>query len=301
MSSTGKAAAAGVKIIECPRDALQGCRRLIPAERKAEYLDALLAAGFRHLDCASFVSPRATPQMADSEEALRRLGPPPPGAELIGIVLNRRGAERALATAVTTLGFPYSLSPTFQRRNAGQSLAETRAALEECFALARGGGRSFVVYLSMAFGNPYGDAYSVAETVAAVGELAALGAREIALADTVGLAEAEAISSLFTAVAGAHPGLEIGLHLHSRRDSAAEKIRAAYAAGCRRFDCALGGLGGCPFAGDELVGNLPTEILLETLAELGAAVEGGPDLSGGGAAFGRCLEMSAALRREFCD
>ncbi|MGH9542511.1 MAG: hydroxymethylglutaryl-CoA lyase [Terriglobales bacterium] len=283
-----------VKWIECPRDALQGCPRPIPAELKAELLRRLLAAGFHHLDCASFVSPQAVPQMADAEAVLARLGPVPAGAELIGIVLNRRGAERAAATTVSTLGFPFSISPTFQQRNAHQSLPQARDELRAIQDAAGRAARKLIVYISMAFGNPYGDAYAPELVAEAVAWSAGLGVAAISLADTVGRATAQQIAALFAPLRRQFPALELGLHLHGRRETAAAKVGAAYAAGCRRFDGALAGLGGCPFADDDLVGNIPSEIALPALAAAGARVPAtAPD-------WGGALELIERLRRDYC-
>jgi len=259
-----------VKIVECPRDAWQGLPRTIPAEAKAEYLRKLIYAGFTHIDAVSFVSPAAIPQMADSEQTLEYLDPPD-DVEIIGIVVNARGAERAIATgAVQTLGFPYSISPEFLRRNQKQTLEESLDVLEAIGTLAFKAGLDVVAYVSMAFGNPYGDAWDIDELLNAVDLLAESGMQQISLADTVGLATAEEVRVAVEAVIRAQPGIEIGVHLHSRPDEAAMKIRAAYEAGCRRFDAAIGGLGGCPMAQDALVGNIPTETLVRVLRELGA-------------------------------
>jgi hydroxymethylglutaryl-CoA lyase len=261
-----------VKIVECPRDAWQGLAAQIPTEIKVEYLRTLVDAGFRHIDAASFVSPAAVPQMADSEHVLEFLMPPDE-VEIIGIVVNVRGAERAIRTgAVKTLGFPYSISPEFLQRNQHQSPEESLDALEAIGTLAYKGGLDLVVYLSMAFGNPYGDAWSIDEVVNACDLLAESGVRQISLADTVGVAAPSQISDSVAAVVAAHDEIEVGLHLHARPEEAAIKIRAAYKAGCRRFDAAIGGLGGCPFAQDLLVGNIPTETLLAELERLGAEV-----------------------------
>ena len=261
-----------VKIVECPRDAWQGLPVQIPTEIKVEYLRTLVDAGFRHMDAASFVSPAAVPQMADSEHVLEFLMAPE-DVEIIGIVVNVKGAERAIGTgAVKTLGFPYSISPEFLQRNQHQSPEESLDALEAIGTLAYKGGLDLVVYLSMAFGNPYGDAWSIDEVVDACDLLVESGARQISLADTVGVAVPSQISEAVAAVLAAHDEIEFGLHLHARPEEAATKIRAAYKAGCRRFDAAIGGLGGCPFAQDVLVGNIPTETLLAELERLGAQV-----------------------------
>ncbi|MFP5207220.1 MAG: hydroxymethylglutaryl-CoA lyase [Acidobacteriota bacterium] len=259
-----------VKLVECPRDAWQALPRLIPAETKAAYLRRLIEAGFTHIDAVSFVSPAAVPQMADSERVLDLLRPPA-HVEIIGIVVNRQGAARAIATgSVRTLGFPFSISPEFLRRNQHQTPEESLAVLGAIAAHAREAGIRTVAYLSMAFGNPYGDAWSHAAAIEACARLIDAGVDQLSLADTVGLASPAQIAETVGAALAAHPGFEIGVHLHARREDAAAKIRAAYDAGCRRFDSALGGLGGCPFAQDALVGNLPTEILLGTLRACGA-------------------------------
>jgi hydroxymethylglutaryl-CoA lyase len=261
-----------VKLIECPRDAWQGLQRHIPVSIKADYLKALINAGFKHIDAVSFVSPKAVPQMADSEEVVKDLDPPD-DVEIIGIVVNAKGAERALNTnAVRTLGFPYSVSPTFLKNNQRQTPDEAIDELETIKQKADDAGLDTVVYISMAFGNPYGERWNLNEVVDAVDLLESYGIKMITLADTVGMADAEQIRQVVAAVLAKFDYLEIGVHLHSRQEQAAEKILAAYDAGCRRFDSALGGLGGCPFAQDALVGNIPTEKVLEALKQRGVAV-----------------------------
>jgi hydroxymethylglutaryl-CoA lyase len=261
-----------VKIIECPRDAWQALPAQIPAKTKADYLQKLIAAGFTHIDAVSFVSPAAVPQMADSEKVLELIEPDS-NVELIGIVVNRKGAERAVATgAVQTLGFPFSISPQFLRRNQNQSPEESFEALNEIVALAAQAGLGAVAYLSMAFGNPYGDPWSLDLVADACQRLIEAGVRHISLADTVGLASNAQIAETAGMTLGLAAGVEIGVHLHARPDQSAEKVRAAYEAGCRRFDAAMGGMGGCPFAQDALVGNIPTEILVAELRELGAHI-----------------------------
>jgi hydroxymethylglutaryl-CoA lyase len=261
-----------VKIIECPRDAWQGLKGQIPTAVKVQYLRALIGAGFKHIDAVSFVSPKAVPQMADSEEVLRQLDPPD-DVEIIGIVVNQKGAERAIATeAVRTLGFPYSISPTFLERNQNQTLEAAIDELEQIKLKADNAGLDVAAYISMAFGNPYGDLWNADEVIEAVGILADMNIRQISLADTVGLATAQQVSELISAVNHAYDYLEIGAHLHSTKAGAAAKIVAAYDAGCRRFDSAIGGLGGCPFAQDEMIGNIPTEIAVQALAAHGAKV-----------------------------
>ena len=259
-----------VELIECPRDAWQGLQGLIPAGLKADYLKALISVGFKHIDAVSFVSPKAVPQMADSEEVLKELDPPD-DVEIIGIVVNEKGAQRAIDTkAVSTLGFPYSISETFLRKNQNQSPEEALEELEKIQNKADDSGLDVVVYISMAFGNPYGDLWNPEEVIEAISLMEVDNLRMISLADTVGVASPQQISELVGAVIAKYGYLEIGVHLHSRPEQAAEKILAAYDAGCRRFDSALGGLGGCPFAQDALVGNIPTERLIETLTQRGA-------------------------------
>lgn len=259
-----------VKIVECPRDAWQGLPGQIPTHIKIEYLRTLISAGFKHIDAASFVSPKAVPQMADSEAVLKELDPPD-DVEIIGIVVNEKGAQRAIDThAVRTLGFPYSVSPTFLRNNQNQTLEDAIEELEKISLKAEEGGLDTVVYISMAFGNPYGDEWNIGEVVDAVDLLESSGIRSISLADTVGIAGPTQIGELVSAVMSKYDYLEVGVHLHSRPDQAGEKILAAYEAGCRRFDSALGGLGGCPFAQDQLVGNIRTEEVIEVLSSRGA-------------------------------
>ena len=270
-----------VKIVECPRDAWQGLPVHIPAEIKVAYLEKLIGAGFKHIDAVSFVSPKAVPQMADSEDVLNFLAASqavPEDVEIIGVVVNARGVERAIETErVQTVGFPYSISSTFLERNQRQTPEQALDVLEEIGTLAYQAGMETIAYLSMAFGNPYGDEWSVNEVIAGCELLVDSGMRQIVLADTVGVAGAERVGETLAEVIEAMDGIEIGVHLHARPDDAAEKIRAAYRAGCRRFDAAVGGLGGCPFAQDVLVGNIATETLVATLRELGARV---PELPG---------------------
>jgi hydroxymethylglutaryl-CoA lyase len=259
-----------VKIVECPRDAWQGLHGQIAAEIKATYLRSLIDAGFIHIDAVSFVSPAAVPQMADSERVLELLGPQN-AVEIIGIVVNEKGADRAIRTgAVHTLGFPYSISAGFLLRNQHQTREESLASLRTVVESARNAGLDVVAYLSMAFGNPYGEPWSIEAVLGACQALIDAGVRQISLADTVGLATTAQITDTIAAVVEALREIEIGAHLHARRDHAAILVHAAWNAGCRRFDAAIGGLGGCPFAQDVQVGNLPTEILLRELTECGA-------------------------------
>ena len=262
--------AEAIKLIECPRDAWQGLKGQIPTHLKVDYLKALISAGFKHIDAVSFVSPNAVPQMADSEDVLKELDPPD-DVEIIGIVVNAKGAQRAINTqSVRTLGFPYSVSPTFLRNNQRQTLEEAIDELENIRQKGEEGGLDTVVYISMAFGNPYGDPWHASEVVDAVELLESYGVHTISLADTVGMAGPAQIREVVAAVLAKYDYLDIGVHLHSRPEQAAEKILAAYDAGCRRFDSALGGLGGCPFAQDSLVGNIATEKVIATLKSRGA-------------------------------
>jgi hydroxymethylglutaryl-CoA lyase len=261
-----------VKLIECPRDAWQGLPRQIPVERKVEYLRALVAAGFQHIDAVSFVSPRAVPQMADSEAVLEQLDGLE-GIEIIGIVVNEKGAARAIATgAVKTLGYPCSISETFLRRNQNQSPEENQSVLKKIKAMADESGLKMVAYISMAFGNPYGDSWDEEKVVEAARAIFSMGIGAISLADTVGAAAPEQIRRVVAAVLRGCPECEVGTHMHSTRAAAGAKVLAAFDAGCRRFDSAIGGLGGCPFAQDVLVGNIPTEEVIRALEQRGVSL-----------------------------
>jgi hydroxymethylglutaryl-CoA lyase len=258
------------KLVECPRDAWQALAGQIPTDVKTAYLRALIATGFKHIDAVSFVSPKAVPQMADSEEVLSQLDPPD-DVEIIGIVVNEQGMERAIGTeAVRTVGFPYSVSETFLKNNARQTLEEAVETLEHIKQQADNEGMDTVAYISMAFGNPYGDPWNLEEVVEGVRLLTDMGVETVSLADTVGLADPVRIHEVVSAVMPEFPDIEIGVHLHARANEAAEKVTTAWDAGCRRFDSAIGGLGGCPFAQDLLVGNIPTEVVLHALAGRGA-------------------------------
>ena len=281
-----------VKIIECPRDAWQGLKRQIPTLQKVEYLRRLVDAGFRHIDAVSFVSPKVVPQMADSEAVLEQLGPLE-GVEIIGIVVNEKGAERAIATgAVSTLGYPCSISETFLRRNQNQSLAENAAVLERIKDRADDAGIGVVAYISMAFGNPYGDMWSEEKVAQAARAITGTGVNSLSLADTTGAAESDLIHRVLSAVLRGGREFEVGVHLHSTPAGARAKVLAAYDAGCRRFDSAIGGLGGCPFAQDKLVGNVPTEEVLRALQERGLTLPVDGRLS-------KVLAMNAAISDEF--
>lgn len=300
-----------LKIIECPRDAWQGLKTIIPTEAKVSYLRKLIELGFKNLDAVSFVAPKYVPQMADSESVMLALsadvaaglprhmdgdaaacvprhadggvkspiksnlqisnpGPRLPVPDVIGIVVNEQGLNRALRTpGVTTIGYPYSISANFRRQNANMSLAESRALVEKLHKSSKEAGRNLVVYISMAFGNPFGEPWSPEVVENTLVWLNEIGVTTVSLADTVGAAQPNEVGDLFCALKIVASGIDLGIHLHSRPEGAGEKVLAAYEAGCRRFDGALTGLGGCPFAGDELVGNIPTEIVVAKLAALG--------------------------------
>jgi hydroxymethylglutaryl-CoA lyase len=261
-----------VKIVECPRDALQALPKVIQPEVQAEYLRALIAAGFTHLDAASFVSRRAVPQMASSEFVLEYLDASEE-IEMIGLVVNALGAERAVDSGrISTIAFPYSISPQFLERNQRQTPEDALEQLEQIGEIAYKGGQDTIAYIAMAFGNPFGDPWDIDEVVSAVDLMVDSGVAQVSLVDSEGAASAELIRDVMRLVLDVHDGLEVGLHLHSRTADAPAKVRAAYEAGCRRFDGVLGGTGAVPYATDPLVRNLPTELLLTTLKDLGALV-----------------------------
>jgi len=264
-----------VKLVECPRDAWQGLPDFIPTDYKAEYLKELVLAGFRHIDAVSFVSPKHVKQMGDSEEVMAKLNASLPGdgerPEIIGIVVNEKGLERALATpGVTTIGYPYSISAYFRRANANMTREESRALVETLKKETAAAKRDLVIYISMAFGNPYDEPWGPEIVQDTLDWLKDIRVRTVSLADTVGTASPQLVGDLFRQVKDHVAGIELGVHLHSRPENAEEKILAAYEAGCRRFDSALTGLGGCPFAGDNLVGNIATEQVLAALRKAGA-------------------------------
>jgi hydroxymethylglutaryl-CoA lyase len=264
-----------VKLIECPRDAWQGLPDFIPTELKAAYLQELVLAGFTHIDAVSFVSPKHVKQMADSEEVMAKfndsLSIDIDRPEIIGIVVNEKGLERALATpGVTTIGYPYSISAYFRRANANMSRDESRKLVEKLKKDAAAASRDLVIYISMAFGNPYDEPWGPELVHETLEWLKDIRVRTVSLADTVGTADAKLVGDLYREVKDHVAGIELGVHLHSRPENAEEKIMAAYEAGCRRFDSALTGLGGCPFAGDSLVGNIATEQVLAALKKAGA-------------------------------
>src|SRR5438477_5760512 len=287
-----------IKLIECPRDARQGLPEQIPTEYKAEYLKELVLAGFKHIDAVSFVSPKHVRQMADSEEVMARLNASlPDGAErpeIIGIVVNEKGLERALATpGVTTIGYPYSISAYFRRANANMTRDESRALVERLKKETAAANRGLVIYISMAFGNPYDEPWGPEIVADTLEWLKDIRVRTVSLADTVGTASPQLVGDLYRSVKDHVAGIELGVHLHGRPEHSDEKIRAAYEAGCRRFDSALTGLGGCPFAGDNLVGNIATEDVLAALRKAGA------DISIDSARLTKALEMTNEIRAKY--
>ena len=257
-----------VKIIECPRDAMQGIKTFIPTAVKIQYLTTLLRQGFDVLDCGSFVNPESIPQMADTAEVIQAISEVETNTELLVIVANERGALRAVAyPKIKYLGFPLSVSETFQKRNTNASREEAFRRLARIQDIAVASGKEVVAYLSMAFGNPYGDDWSAQEVAEWASKIASLGIRIISLSDTVGTANAEQLGDLFSAIHDRLPHVEVGVHLHAKPNEWLAKVEAAYNHGCRRFDAALGGFGGCPMAKDDLVGNIPSEIAFPWLAE----------------------------------
>lgn len=311
-----------VKLIECPRDAWQGLQDFLPTDYKAQYLAELVRAGFRHIDAVSFVSPKHVRQMADSEEVIAKLnsslevapaslpasandfstdktrqqdaGAANQALEIIGIVVNEKGLDRALATpGVTTIGYPYSISAYFRRANANMTREESRALVEKLKQTTQAANRGLVIYISMAFGNPYDEPWGPEIVQDTLDWLKDIRVRTVSLADTVGTASPELVGDLFRQVKNHVAGIELGVHLHSRPENAEEKILAAYEAGCRRFDSALTGLGGCPFAGDNLVGNIATEQVLAALHKKGANPGITPDR------LNKALAMTNEIRTKY--
>jgi len=261
-----------MKLIECPRDAMQGIHAFIPTAEKIKYLNTLLSIGFDTLDFGSFVSPKAIPQMADTAEVLAALDTSATTTRLLAIVANTRGAEEAVTfEKISFLGFPLSISETFQKRNTNKSIAEAFQTVRELQELCVSHHKELVTYLSMGFGNPYGDSYDETIVLKFVDDLASLGVRIVSLADTIGTSNPRLIDKLFKAVTARYPELEVGVHLHSTAATAREKIEAALNAGCQRFDGALRGFGGCPMAADDLVGNIATETIVAVLEARGMA------------------------------
>jgi hydroxymethylglutaryl-CoA lyase len=263
-----------VKLVECPRDAMQGWPHFIPTEKKISYLNALLRVGFDSLDFGSFVSPKAIPQMADTKQVIGEIDTGHSNTRLLAIVANTRGAEEAaLYPPIRDIGFPFSISETFQQRNTHSTIAksiETVAAIQEICYLS---GKRPVIYISMAFGNPYGDEWSPGIALQWIRRLVEMGVEVISLADTVGLADPQQVHGLAELLISEFPLIESGVHLHSRRENSIEKLEAAYSAGCRRFDGALNGIGGCPMAGDELVGNMDSLLMVDFFQKKNALPE----------------------------
>jgi hydroxymethylglutaryl-CoA lyase len=252
-----------MKIVECPRDAMQGIHEFIPTEKKIEYINSILKVGFDTVDFGSFVSPKAIPQMRDTAQVLDRLDLSNTNSKLLAIIANVRGAQDAVEfEEINYLGFPFSISETFQQRNANSSIAESLVRVEEIQDLCLRNKKQLVVYISMAFGNPYSDEWSSDVAVLWTKRLAQMGIKIIALSDTIGVSNPENITYLFSKLVPEFPGVEFGAHLHTTPDKWEEKVHAAYTSGCRRFDSAIKGYGGCPMATDKLTGNMPTENLL---------------------------------------
>ena len=252
-----------LKIIECPRDAMQGWADFISTDKKIDYINSLLQVGFDAIDFGSFVSPKAIPQMRDTAQVLDKLKVDSSTSRLLAIVANQRGAEEASSfDQITYLGYPFSVSEEFQRRNTNASIAASLSRVEEIQRICIQRNKKLVIYISMGFGNPYGEPWSPEIVISWVRKLAALGINIIALADTVGVSSPENISLLFNELIPALPGVEFGAHLHSHPFTWKEKVEAAFHSGCSRFDAALNGIGGCPMAEDKLVGNLATENLI---------------------------------------
>ena len=259
-----------IKLIECPRDAMQGWKTFIPTEKKVEYINSLLRVGFDTIDFGSFVSTKAIPQMADTAEVLRNLELENSQSKLLAIVANLRGAEEAsVYDAINYLGFPFSVSETFQQRNTNSSILQSLERVEEMQNLCIKTGKKLVLYISMGFGNPYGDPYSEEIVFEWVNKIVALDIEIISLADTVGIATEEQVYDMTSYLVESLPGIEIGVHLHSTPDNWKEKLEAAVKAGCKRFDGALKGIGGCPMADDELVGNMNSELMIRYFKEEG--------------------------------
>lgn len=253
-----------VKIIECPRDAMQGIHSFIPTETKARYINRLLKVGFDSIDFGSFVSPKAIPQMRDTAEVLKLLQLDGSRSKLLAIIANKRGAEDAVSfDEISFLGYPFSISETFQQRNTNSSIAESLKRVEDIQKLCIQSKKELVIYISMAFGNPYGDEWNAGIVTKWSKKLADMGIKIIALSDTVGVSNPENIKELFQPLIKELPTVEFGAHLHTTPDKWEEKVEAAYLSGCRRFDGAIKGFGGCPMAADELTGNMPTEKMLD--------------------------------------
>ncbi|MEY4902919.1 MAG: hypothetical protein RLZZ292_734, partial [Bacteroidota bacterium] len=258
-------------LVECPRDAMQGIKEFIPTETKISYINQLLQVGFDTLDFGSFVSPKAIPQMRDTAEVLAGLDLSATQTKLLAIVANQRGAADAAAfPEISYLGYPFSISETFQLRNTNATIEESLHRVEEIQAICTQSNKKLVVYISMGFGNPYGDPWNVEIVQRWTERLVLMGIEIISLSDTIGVSSPESISYLFKSLIPAYPNIEIGAHLHTQAHNWREKIEAAYKYGCRRFDSAMRGYGGCPMAKDDLTGNMATENLLFYFSEINA-------------------------------
>lgn len=279
-----------LKLIECPRDAMQGIHNYIPAKIKAEYINLLLQVGFDTIDFGSFVSPKAVAQMRDTSEVLDMLHLDSSSSKLLAIVANLRGVEDAIKyDQISYLGFPFSISQTFQQRNTNTSIQESLNTVKELLSACDRSQKKAVIYLSMAFGNPYGDEWDIEIAEDWTNQLVSLGVKTISLSDTTGVSTPEKINQLFPYLQNKFPSVELGVHLHSTSELAVEKLEAAWSSGCRRFDSALGGYGGCPMASDTLTGNIATEKLITLLKEHGEPVK--LDLE----KWGEALEFSSKV------
>lgn len=279
-----------IKLIECPRDAMQGWARLIPTEKKIAYINALSQVGFDTIDFGSFVSAKAIPQMADTKEVLAKLDLQNSHSKLLAIIANTRGAEEAIVyEAISYLGFPFSISPTFQQRNTNSTIEQSFERVEEIQNLCIKNGKQLVLYLSMGFGNPYGDIYSADILLHWANEMVKLDIKIISLADTVGLATQEQVTYALQTLMPHYPTVEFGVHLHSSAANKQEKLEAACNAGCQRFDGALKGIGGCPMAQDDLIGNMPTEFMASFFEEKNMPVHINK------AALANCLQIAAEI------
>ena len=259
-----------LKLIECSRDAMQGWKTVIPTQKKIEYIDQLLKVGFDTIDFGSFVSPKAIPGMADTKEVIKELDTAGSPTKLLAIIANERGANEAMEfEKISYLGFPFSVSPTFQKRNTNSTIEESLERVTKINSLCNLSSRELVVYISMAFGNPYGDPYDEKLVLEWIRKLSGVGVKTISLADTVGLAQPAQVSAIVERVIAAFPGIETGVHLHSTHDHWKQKVDAALQNGCMRFDGALKGIGGCPMAGDKLVGNMDTQLMSTHFKQLG--------------------------------
>lgn len=279
-----------ITIVECPRDAMQGWSHFIPTQKKIEYINALLSVGFDTLDFGSFVSPKAIPQMADTIEVLKGLEVDRSATKLLAIVANTRGAQDAvLHDEIGYLGFPFSISETFQLRNTNSSIAASLESVKEIQELCLKNSKTLVVYISMGFGNPYGDRYNEDIVMQWVKKLVSMDIQIISIADTVGIAKPEQVSTVMSNLIPAYPGTKIGVHLHSAPDDRLQKIDAALDAGCRRFDGAIKGIGGCPMAGNDLVGNMDTEYMADHFKQKG--YDTGLDME----ALKKCSALASAI------